>query len=96
MRMLLGLARPTSGRGLILGHSYPHLARPAHDVGVLLDANVFHPKRTARNQLRWVMRASRLPMSRIDQALAAIKGLHAMVRAQGRTIGSLEHEVALL
>jgi hypothetical protein len=29
-------------------------------------------------------------------ALAAIKGLHARVRAQGHTIGSLKDEVALL
>jgi ABC-2 type transport system ATP-binding protein len=70
MRMLLGLAEPTGGIATVLGRAYRDLERPS-DVGVLLDAAVFHPKRSARDHLRWVAVASHLDPARIEPVLAA-------------------------
>jgi ABC-2 type transport system ATP-binding protein len=70
MRMLLGLAEPTGGIATVLGRAYRDLERPS-DIGVLLDAAVFHPKRSARDHLRWVAAASHLDPARIEPVLAA-------------------------
>ena len=43
LRMLLGLAAPTSGRALVLGGPYAELDRPALSVGAVLEATDFHP-----------------------------------------------------
>ena len=45
MRMLLGLARPTSGTATVLGRPYTSLEQPWRTVGVVLDAASFHPRR---------------------------------------------------
>ncbi|MEV6868439.1 ATP-binding cassette domain-containing protein [Streptosporangium subroseum] len=52
LRMLLGLARPTSGTATIGGRRYVDLPHPARTVGAVLDASSFHPGRSARNHLR--------------------------------------------
>ncbi|WP_329080719.1 MULTISPECIES: ABC transporter ATP-binding protein [unclassified Streptosporangium] len=52
LRMLLGLARPTSGTATIGGRRYTDLHHPARTVGAVLDASSFHPGRSARNHLR--------------------------------------------
>jgi ABC-2 type transport system ATP-binding protein len=41
LRMLLGLAAPTSGRALVLGRRYADLERPALSVGAVLEATDF-------------------------------------------------------
>jgi ABC-2 type transport system ATP-binding protein len=68
MRMILGLAEPTAGTATVLGRTYTELERTSQ-VGVLLDAAVFHPKRTARDHLRWVAAASHVDADRIDPVL---------------------------
>jgi ABC-2 type transport system ATP-binding protein len=68
MRMILGLAEPTGGTATVLGRTYTELERTSQ-VGVLLDAAVFHPKRTARDHLRWVAAASHVDADRIDPVL---------------------------
>lgn len=71
IRMLLGLADPTAGFASVLGRAYPELERPS-EIGVLLDAAVFHPRRTARNHLRWVAAASHIDPGRIGPVLDVV------------------------
>lgn len=69
MRMILGLDRPTSGRAHINGIPYERLEYPLTHVGALLDAKATHGKRTARNHLRALAVANRIPESRVDEVL---------------------------
>ncbi|MDQ4070515.1 MAG: ATP-binding cassette domain-containing protein, partial [Actinomycetota bacterium] len=72
LRMVLGLAAPTSGFARIWGRPYIELDNPARRVGVMLDASSFHPRRTARDHLRWVAAAAVIGRPRIEAALAAV------------------------
>jgi len=51
MRMLVGLARPTSGSSLVCDAPYVELPNPGRQVGILLDATAQHPGRTGRETL---------------------------------------------
>jgi ABC-2 type transport system ATP-binding protein len=73
LRMLLGLAAPTSGRALVFGGPYAALDRPALRVGAVLEATDFHPGRTGRNHLLTLSRASGLPDACVDEALALVE-----------------------
>jgi ABC-2 type transport system ATP-binding protein len=69
MRIILGLDRPTSGRATINGRTYGQLRAPLREVGALLDAKALDPKRSARNHLRALAIANRIPRSRVDEVL---------------------------
>lgn len=56
LRILTGLARPTSGRATIGGRRYNELINPALRVGVLLDAGAVHPGRNGLETLRLAAR----------------------------------------
>ena len=88
MRMLLGLTRPTSGAVTIDGAAYADLADPLRAVGAMVDPNVFHPRRTARNALRAIARVGDIPDNRVDEVLALV-GLTAAAkrRAGGFSMG---------
>jgi ABC-2 type transport system ATP-binding protein len=73
LRMLLGLATPTSGRTLIFGRPYAQLERPALRVGAVLEATDFHPGRSGRDHLRTLSRAAELPDSRVDEVLRLVE-----------------------
>src|SRR5215218_7181165 len=73
LRMLLGLAAPTSGRALVLGRPYAALERPALAVGAMLEATDFHPGRSGRDHLRTLASAAGLPDSRVDEVLRAVE-----------------------
>ena len=73
LRMLLGLAAPTSGRALVLGRPYTDLERPALSVGAVLEATDFHPGRSGRDHLRVLGRAVGLPDSRADEVLGTVE-----------------------
>jgi ABC-2 type transport system ATP-binding protein len=73
LRMLLGLAAPTSGRSFVLGRPYADLDRPALSVGAVLEATDFHPGRSGRDHLRTLSRAVDLPDSRVDEALRTVE-----------------------
>jgi ABC-2 type transport system ATP-binding protein len=73
MRMIVGLARPTGGSTRVLGVPYPQLDRPAARVGVLLDAGALHPRRTARDHLRWVAIGAGIPTQRVEEALETVE-----------------------
>ncbi|REF00161.1 ABC transporter ATP-binding protein [Thermomonospora umbrina] len=51
MRMICGLAPPTSGSATVLGVPYRRIANPGRHVGVLLDAAAQHSGRTGRETL---------------------------------------------
>ena len=52
LRVLLGLAAPTSGRALVFGSPYRQLPDAALRVGAVLEATDFHPGRSGRDHLR--------------------------------------------
>lgn len=69
MRLILGLARPDSGRAVIAGKTYREFRRPLCVVGALLEAKAWHPGRSVYNHLRWLAQTQRLPRSRIDEVV---------------------------
>ena len=69
MRLLLGLARPTSGRATINGRPYAELRDPLRHVGAMIDPNVFHPGRSGRTALRIAARPARIPDQRVEEVL---------------------------
>lgn len=73
LRMLLGLAAPTSGRALIFGKPYSELKDPALRIGAVLEATDFHPGRTGRNHLRTLSRAAGVRDSRVDEVLRLVE-----------------------
>jgi ABC-2 type transport system ATP-binding protein len=72
MRMLLGLTRPTAGSVTIDGKRYADLAHPMQTVGAMVDPQVFHPRRSARNALRAIARAVDIPDRRVDEVLVQV------------------------
>jgi ABC-2 type transport system ATP-binding protein len=73
LRMLLGLAAPTSGRALVFDREYSQLERPALRIGAVLEATDFHPGRSGRDHLRTLSRAAELPDSRADEVLGLVE-----------------------
>jgi ABC-2 type transport system ATP-binding protein len=72
LRMTLGLVRPTGGDVLIGAVPYPRLAHPRRQVGALLEATGFHPGRRARDHLRVLAAAERIPDRRVDEVLGQV------------------------
>jgi ABC-2 type transport system ATP-binding protein len=83
LRMLLGLATPTAGSARILGRRYQDLHDPAGTVGAALDADTFHPWRSARSHLRIVAAAAGLPARRVGAVLDEVGLAHAAERRVG-------------
>jgi ABC-2 type transport system ATP-binding protein len=69
LRLLLGLAAPTSGTALIGGRRYRELQRPARFVGAVLESGDFHPSRSGRNHLRVLAAAGDINAARVDEVL---------------------------
>jgi ABC-2 type transport system ATP-binding protein len=69
VRLLLSLARPTSGHATINGRPYSELRDPIRHVGALIDPNVFHPGRSGRTALRIAARPARIPAQRVEEVL---------------------------
>lgn len=72
LRMLLGLARPTSGRALVFGRPFAELVRPAARVGAVLDSADLHPGRSGRDHLRVLAPLVQVRPSRIEEVLALV------------------------
>lgn len=83
MRAMVGLTRPDRGEVRYDGALYRSLARPARVVGSVLDARSMHPGRTARNHLRALAAAGRVPSQRVGAVLDEV-GLGA---AAGQRVG---------
>ena len=88
MRIILGLAAPTSGRALVGGRRYDALIRPLREVGALLDATALHGGRTAWMHLVSVARSNGIPRPRITEVLR-LTGLEAVAnrRVKGFSLG---------
>jgi len=85
MRMILGLDHPTAGTATIDGRRYRELRNPLRTVGALLDARQVQPNRSARNHLRWIAAAGRIPAKRVDEVLEIV----GLTSVAGRTAGTL-------
>ncbi|GAA4151140.1 ABC transporter ATP-binding protein [Actinomadura keratinilytica] len=79
MRVLLGLAAPTSGAALVNGRRYAELRRPLCEVGSLLDATAVHGGRTAYDHLRWLARSNGIGVRRVAELLEQV-GLAGVAR----------------
>ena len=73
LRMILGLASPTSGEARVFGSRYAQLATPWRSVGSLLDASHVNPLRSGRNHLKVLTAAAGVPDSRVDEVLELVE-----------------------
>lgn len=74
MRLMLGLDNG-SGTCTFDGKPFRSYAEPMREVGALLEAKPFHPTRSARNHLKMLAAANRIPDSRVEEVLGLV-GLH--------------------
>ena len=79
MRIILGLAAPTSGRALVGGRRYDGLIRPLREVGSLLDATALHAGRTAWAHLWSIAQANGITKQRVTEVLG-LTGLESVAR----------------
>ena len=68
LRMLLGLARPTSGTAIVAGHAPGDPAGLAK-IGALVDSAAFYPYLSGRENLHVVADLARISHSRVDLVL---------------------------
>ncbi|MGX7824394.1 ABC transporter ATP-binding protein [Actinokineospora sp. 24-640] len=95
LRMLLGLVRPTAGFATINGQPFSGLGNPGRVVGAVLEAQGFHPKRSALNHLRVYCSAMGLQDRRADEVLHLV-GLAATAnRAVGGFSLGMKQRLAL-
>src|ERR1700681_1054569 len=69
IRMLLGLIRPTSGSGTILGGSLTEPASYLDKVGALIESPAFYPQLSGRENLKALARLGQLPLAAVDPVL---------------------------
>ncbi len=72
IRMLLGLIRPTSGSGHVLGHSLTDPSRYLPAVGAMIEGPTFYAGLSGRDNLRVLARTGRLATDRIPVALERV------------------------
>ena len=95
LRMLLGLVNPTSGNTTISGAPFHHLGNPARVVGAVLEAQGFHPTRTARNHLLVYAAAMGVPDRRADEVLHQVGLVEAAHRSAGGFSLGMKQRLAL-
>jgi hypothetical protein len=91
LRLLLGLASPTSGKTLVFGRPYPKLDDPARRVGALLESGDFDPGRNGRNHLRMLAMAIGATADRVDELLDLVE----LGRAARRPVDILTHTMSV-
>jgi ABC-2 type transport system ATP-binding protein len=69
IRMLLGLVRPTSGSGTILGGSLADPASYLRKVGALIESPAFYPQLSGRENLKALARLGGVPLAAVDPVL---------------------------
>jgi ABC-2 type transport system ATP-binding protein len=95
LRMILGLARPTGGTATIEGRPYRALSEPLRTVGAVLERSGFHPGRRARDHIRAVARAARIPESRADETIEIVALQNAARRRVGQYSLGMRQRLAL-
>jgi ABC-2 type transport system ATP-binding protein len=83
LRMILGLVVPTAGEARINGLRFAELPHPARVVGAVLEAQGFHPARTARAHLLACAAAIGVPDPAVEHALGTV----GLGDAGGRPVG---------
>ena len=84
LRLLLGLAEPTSGEALVFGDRYRDLDEPSRRVGAVLESDDFHPGRSGRDHLRMLAFGAGISRDRVDEVLAVVE-LEDVARRRVRT-----------
>jgi ABC-2 type transport system ATP-binding protein len=84
LKLLLGLAQPTSGEALVFGRRYRDLDEPIREVGAVLESGDFHPSRSGRNHLLALALAANIPATRVDEVLDLVE----LGRAARRRVGT--------
>jgi ABC-2 type transport system ATP-binding protein len=69
IRMLLGLIKPTAGRGTILGGDLGQPSSYLHKVGALIEAPAFYPQLSGRDNLLVLARLGRIDVAVISPVL---------------------------
>ena len=69
MRMIVGLAKPTSGEVLVNGSDFRKARHPLTQVGTLLEAKSVHKSLTPLAHLRAMAATAGLPAARVDEVL---------------------------
>jgi len=88
LRMLLGLATPTSGSALLFDRPYAALEQPAVRIGAVLEATDFHPGRSGRDHLRTLAQTVKLTDTRVDEVLRLVElQAAARRRVKGYSLG---------
>ena len=84
IRMLLGLAAPTSGTAEVLGSSITHPGQYLASVGALIEGPAFYPTLSGRRNLRVLATLGGYPPARIEEVLEVV-GLRDRARDEVRT-----------
>jgi ABC-2 type transport system ATP-binding protein len=95
LRMVLGLARPTSGSSTVLGRPFTELPDPASSVGANLEISGMHPGRSGRNHLRSLATFGGLPMSRVEEVLDLVEMRGAANRRAGTYSTGMRQRIGL-
>jgi ABC-2 type transport system ATP-binding protein len=95
LRMVLGLITPSTGSATINGQPFAQLGNPARVVGAVLEAQNFHPKRSARNHLRVYAAAIGAPDNRVEQVLQLVGLGDAGARKAGGFSMGMKQRLAL-
>jgi ABC-2 type transport system ATP-binding protein len=82
LRLLLGLAEPTSGEAFVFGRRYRELEQPVRHVGAVLESSDYHPSRSGRDHLRALALAAELPPTRVEEVLELVE----LRKAAGRRV----------
>jgi ABC-2 type transport system ATP-binding protein len=73
LKLLLGLAEPTSGDALVFGGHYRDLDQPIRRVGAVLESGDFHPGRSGQAHLRALAFAAGLSSTRVREVLDLVE-----------------------
>ena len=72
LKMLCGLAHPTSGGSTVLGRPYAEIPNPGRHVGVLIDASAAHEGRRGRETLAVSAQLLGVADTRVDEMLELV------------------------
>ncbi len=95
LRMVLGLARPTSGYATVYGRPYRELEDPPRTVGANLEISGAHPGRSGRNHLRSLAAMAGLPRSRVEEVLRLVDLVRAADRPAGKYSQGMRQRLGL-
>jgi len=84
MRLILGLDAPDAGEARIGGRRYRDLRWPLREAGALLEANAFHPGRSAHAHLHALAASNGIDRRRVDEVLDLV-GLAGAARKRAGT-----------